>query len=128
MTRLRILYANDDPDAREVVEFSLALDPEISVRSCSSGKDAVAVAVDWLPDLILCDVTMPVVDGPSTLKRLRQHPRTANIPVVFLTARTQKREIEQFRSLGVGGVIAKPFDPITLAKSVRDHLDRLSKA
>lgn len=122
MTSLRILHVDDEPDIREVVELSLGLDPAFAVRSCSSGGEALATVGDWPPDLILCDVMMPVMDGPATLARLRESPRTAHIPVVFMTARAQTRELEHFKSLGASGVIAKPFDPMTLAHSVRCEL------
>jgi CheY-like chemotaxis protein len=72
--------------------------------------------------MILCDVMMPGMDGPATLARLRESPQTVNTPVVFMTARGQAHEIEHFKSLGAVGVIAKPFDPMTLAESVRNHL------
>lgn len=122
MTGLRILHVDDEPDIREVVEMSLELDPAFTVKSCSSGKDALALAADWSPDLILLDVMMPAMDGPATLANLRKSPRTAAIPVVFMTARAQARELEQFMSLGARGVIAKPFDPLGLATSVRGQL------
>lgn len=122
MTGVRILHVDDEPDIREVVELSLELNSAFTVKSCASGSDALAVAADWSPDLILCDVMMPVMDGPATLARLRQRPETAKIPVVFMTARAQPHELEQFKALGATGVIAKPFDPLSLALSVRDHL------
>jgi len=122
MTGVRILHVDDEPDIREVVELSLELDPAFTVKSCASGKDALRVASEWKPDLILCDVMMPVMDGPATLARLRAQPETADIPVIFMTARAQTRELEHFKSLGATGIIAKPFDPISLADSVRDHL------
>lgn len=122
MTGIRILHIDDEPDIREVVEMSLELNSAFTVKSCASGTDGLRVAADWMPDLILCDVMMPVMDGPATLAGLRQRPETANIPVVFMTARAQARELEQFKSLGASGVIAKPFDPFTLALSVRDYL------
>jgi CheY-like chemotaxis protein len=122
MTSLRILHIDDEPDIREVVELSLGLDLAFSVRSCASGPEALATAAVWSPDMILCDVMMPVMDGPATLARLRECPQTVNTPVVFMTARAQTRELEHFKSLGAIGVIAKPFDPMTLADSVRGHL------
>ena len=122
MTSLRILHIDDEPDIREVVELSLGLDPAFSVRSCASCADALATVADWSPDMILCDVMMPVMDGPATLRRLRECPQTASTPVVFMTARAQTRELEHFKSLGATGVIPKPFDPMTLASSVRCHL------
>lgn len=121
MTALSVLHVDDEPDIREVVEFSLGLDPDVVMRSCASGEEALAVAETWTPDIVLLDVMMPVMDGPTTFSRLRANPRTAAIPVVFMTARAQSRELDLFRSLGAVGVIAKPFDPMTLAASVRTH-------
>jgi two-component system OmpR family response regulator len=126
MTEVRVLHVDDEPDIREIVELSLGLDPDLTVRSCGSGGDALAAAVAWSPDLILLDVMMPTMDGPTTLTHLRQSPRTADIPVVFMTARAQPRELEHFVSLGAEGVIAKPFDPMTLAASVRNYIGRLN--
>ncbi len=122
MTSLRVLHVDDEPDIREVVEMALSLDSSLTVLSCGSGSDALAKAAEWSPDVILLDVMMPVMDGPTTLAHLRESAKTANIPVVFMTARAQSRELEQFISLGAEGVISKPFDPMTLAASVRSHL------
>jgi two-component system OmpR family response regulator len=122
MTSLRILHVDDEPDIRDVVEMSLGLDPEFTIKSCSSGADALATSHDWPPDVILLDVMMPEMDGPTTLKRLRERPNTSLTPVVFMTARAQAREIESFVSLGAAGVIPKPFDPMTLASAVRRYV------
>lgn len=122
MTPLRILFVDDEPDLRTVVGFSLALDPQITTRTCASGHEALGVAAEWLPDLILCDVMMPVMDGPATLARLRENPQTAQIPLVFMTARARAHECEYLLSLGARGVIAKPFDPASLAQAVRGYL------
>jgi CheY-like chemotaxis protein len=119
---LRILHVDDEPDIREVVGLSLGLDPAFSVRSCASGADALATAAEWSPDMIICDVMMPVMDGPATLARLRRCPQTVDTPVVFMTARALTRELEHYMSLGAVGVIVKPFDPMTMADSVRGHL------
>lgn len=118
MTPLRILYVDDEPDIREIVELALGLHPAFFTRSCASGREALALLATWTPDLILLDVMMPVMDGPATLERLRDNPLTAKIPVVFITARAQSREADALRSLGAAGVIAKPFDPMTLATSI----------
>jgi CheY-like chemotaxis protein len=122
MSRIRILLVDDEPDIREVVDVSLGLDPELTTRACVSGADALVTAAEWLPSLILLDVMMPLMDGPATLANLRKNPRTAHIPVVFLTARTRADEVEQYTSLGAQGVLSKPFDPMTLAASVRGYL------
>ena len=122
MTAVRILHIDDETDIREVVAISLGLDPDFAVRGCASGEGGLAAAAEDTPDLILLDVMMPVMDGPTTLAHLRENPRTAGIPVIFMTARAQSRVIEQFKALGAAGVIAKPFDPMTLAASVRSQM------
>jgi CheY-like chemotaxis protein len=122
MTDIRILLVDDEPDIREVVDVSLGLDLDFATRACASGADALVAAAEWSPSLVLLDVMMPLMDGPTTLANLRKNPRTAHIPVVFLTARTQADEIEQYISLGAQGVLSKPFDPMTLATSVRSFL------
>jgi EAL domain-containing protein (putative c-di-GMP-specific phosphodiesterase class I)/ActR/RegA family two-component response regulator len=118
----RVLHIDDDSHTLDVVAASLGLDPEFVVRDCRSGADGLTVAAEWQPDLILLDVMMPVMDGPSTLRHLREVPQTAEIPVVFMTARAQTSEIEHFKSLGTAGVITKPFDPKKLAASVRNYM------
>jgi CheY-like chemotaxis protein/HPt (histidine-containing phosphotransfer) domain-containing protein len=119
MNPIRLLHVEDEPDIREVVELALALDPIFMTRSCESGAEGLTVAAEWQPDIILLDVMMPVLDGPATLAQLRANPLTAGIPVMFMTARAQSREADRFRALGAVGVIAKPFDPMTLAAAVR---------
>src|SRR5580692_7355899 len=122
MTDIRILLVDDEPDVREIVDISLGLDRELKTRACASGADALVAAAEWSPSLILLDVMMPLMDGPATLANLRKNPRTAHIPVVFLTARTRADEVEHFLSLGAQGVLGKPFNPMTLAASVRSYL------
>ncbi len=122
MSQIRILHVDDEPDIREIVDASLSLNPDFQVRACASGVDALVTAADWSPELILLDVMMPKMDGPTTLAELRKDPRTSGIPVLFMTARAQKREIEQFIAMGAQGVISKPFDPMTLAHEVGSHL------
>jgi CheY-like chemotaxis protein len=122
MTTIRILHVDDEPDIREVVELSLGLDPVFATRGCGSGMEALAIAADWQPHFVLLDVMMPEMDGPATLVKLRESPMTAGIPVIFMTARAQAREVDRFRSLGAVGVIPKPFDSMTLAASVRSYV------
>ncbi len=127
MNPIRVLHVDDEPDIRDIVDISLGLSPEFRVRACSSGAEAIAAAAEWSPELILLDVMMPRMDGPTTLLHLRKDPRTAAIPVLFMTARAQSREIEQFIALGAQGVISKPFDPMTLAGEVRQRLQALER-
>ena len=118
----QVLYVDDEDDIREVALMSLELDPGFDVMACASGQEALDVAASLVPDLILLDVMMPRMDGPETLARLRADPRTAGIPVIFVTARTQGPEQARLLALGAIAVIAKPFDPMTLAFKVRGYL------
>jgi CheY-like chemotaxis protein len=122
MHAFRILHVDDEPDIREVVEISLGLDPCFEVQSCASGAEALAVVAEAAPDLVLCDVMMPVMDGPTTLARLRESPSTTKTPVIFMTARVERREVEHLKTLGAIGVIYKPFEPMTLAAEIRDQV------
>jgi len=97
MTALRVLHVDDEPDIREVVEISLSLDPDLVTQSCDSGQEALTIAADWSPDLILLDVMMPVMDGPATLARLRDNAQTTGIPVLCIAGRAQARELDRFR-------------------------------
>lgn len=119
---MKILYIDDEADIREVALMSLELDSDLEVRDAGSGAEGLALAAAWRPDLIMLDVMMPVMDGPTTLEKLRENPVTEAIPVVFITARAQPGEIARFEALGARGVIPKPFDPMTLAETVRSHL------
>lgn len=119
---IQVLYVDDEPDIREIATLALGLDPEFTVTSCASGMDALKIAADAVPNVILLDVMMPVMDGPTTLQQLQLNPRTASVPVIFITARTQPQDIAAFRELGAIGIIAKPFDPMQLAQQVRTLL------
>lgn len=118
----RILYVDDEPDIREVAEMALSLDPAFEVQTAASGAEALPMAEQWQPDLILLDVMMPAMDGPTVLARLAEQAATAAIPIVFITARTQAHEVAALRELGALGVLAKPFDPMQLAGQVRAFL------
>ena len=113
-----VLYVDDQPDIREVVELSLSLAPGLAVQLCESGERALAILAVSKPDLVLLDAMMPGMDGPTTLQRLRQEPRLANVPVIFMTAKALPQEIRRFHELGAAGVIPKPFDPMKLAENL----------
>ena len=120
---MKVLIIDDDSDTRELVQMSLAL-AQMETLTASSGADGVAKAAREHPDAILLDVMMPFMDGPATLRALRADPRTAEIPVVFLTASAMIAEVERLESLDVVGVLAKPFDPATLGGKVRAALEK----
>jgi len=115
----RILYVEDDPDIQAITMLALENVAGFTVRAYSSGEAAVREAAAFAPDLMLLDVMMPGMDGPSTLANLRKQPPLANTPVVFMTAKIQSSEISYFLSLGALDVIAKPFDPMNLGIQLR---------
>jgi CheY-like chemotaxis protein len=115
----RILYVEDDSDIQTVATLALEAVGGFQLRVCSSGREAIEAAPDFSPELILLDVMMPGMDGPATLKALRALPGTAKTPVVFMTAKVQPSEVAQYKEMGALDVIAKPFDPMTLASAVR---------
>lgn len=119
---IRILYVDDEEDIREIVAMSLELDDDMEVITCGSGSDALAMFRAAPTDLIMLDVMMPGMDGPATYAALREEHGDTLAPVLFCTARTQASDIQSYLDLGVRGVIAKPFDPMSLAKTVRDFL------
>lgn len=119
MALQRVLYTEDEADIREVAAISLEDVGGLDVRLCPRGEDTLAAALEFAPQLILLDVMMPTQDGIATFRLLKEHPLLAEIPVIFLTAKAQKREIANLMETGAIGVIAKPFDPLTLADEVR---------
>lgn len=94
------------------------------VMICSGGQEALDKVGGFAPDLILLDVMMPGMDGPATLQSLRADSATAAIPVIFLTAKVQPSEVAHYQALGALNVIAKPFDPMTLATQIRQIWER----
>ncbi len=118
----RILYVDDDPDIREIAEMALCLDPSFEVRTFGSGHEAHEGARSWRPDLIMLDFMMPVLDGPGTLALMRTNQDLADVPVVFITARTSERDVKALMAAGAVGVLAKPFDVMTLADECRQFL------
>lgn len=115
----RILMVEDEPDIQTVARLALETVGGFTVAACDSGEQALAMAPAFGPDLILLDVMMPGMDGPSTLTALRRIPALQSVPVVFMTAKVQPQEVESFMGLGAEAVIAKPFDPMALADQVR---------
>lgn len=123
-TLQRVLYVEDEPDIQAVAKLALELVGGLTAKICSSGAEAVGAAAGFAPDMILLDVMMPGMDGPSTLKALRLQPALAAVPVAFMTAKVQPAEVAYYKSLGARDVIAKPFDPMALAGQVRAIWER----
>ena len=114
----RILYAEDEPDIQAVAIIALETVGSFELKVCNNGEEALANAVSYAPDLLLFDVMMPGMDGPTAFKAIRKLPEMANTPAIFMTAKVQPTEVAEYKELGAIDVIAKPFDPMTLAEQI----------
>jgi CheY-like chemotaxis protein len=119
MSVRKILLIDDEADIRLVAEISLSNLGGWQVVQAASGPEGIALAAREKPDLILLDVMMPGMDGPATLEKLREAEDGRSTPVIFMTAKVQKAEIDRLLGLGVRGLIPKPFDPMTLPDEIR---------
>ena len=116
----KILHVEDEPDIQAVAKLTLEKVGGFIVESCTSGAEALEKISDFSPELILLDVMMPGLDGPATLAELRKIPGFKDVPVVFMTAKAQAHEIEEFLELGAIDVITKPFDIATLSDQIKE--------
>ncbi len=112
-----VLCVEDDPDIRALVELALQSVGGLRVTSCASGTEALERLPEARPDVVLLDVMMPEMDGLETFRRMAGGGDPP--PVIFMTAKVQPQEVQRYLALGALGVIAKPFDPMTLAGDIR---------
>jgi len=115
----KILHVEDEADIRAIARIALEEVGGFEVDAAESGEEALRKAEAWKPDLILLDVMMPGMDGPTTFQALRKSDRGASIPVIFMTAKVQSHEVDRYKAMGALGVLRKPFDPMTLADEIR---------
>lgn len=115
----RILMVEDEPDIQEVASLALEAVGGFAVAICSSGEEALRTVGEFAPDLILLDVMMGGMDGPTTLQALRALISSAQTPVIFMTAKVQPHEVARYKDLGALDVISKPFDPMTLSDQLQ---------
>ena len=115
----RILYAEDEPDIQKIASIALEMIGGVSLEICNNGLEALAKIDNFKPQLLLLDVMMPAMDGPSTFKKIREIPTYQNIPTVFMTAKVQPSEVQEYLEMGAIDVISKPFDPVTLAAQIQ---------
>ncbi len=114
MAIAKILVVEDELDIQKVIRMSLKFRGVREVVLADNGEECLAIVAQVRPDVILLDVNMPKLDGYETCRRLKQNPDTRPIPVIFLTARTQKAERAIGMQVGASGYLTKPFDPMTL--------------
>jgi CheY-like chemotaxis protein len=121
----RILHVEDEPDIREIASIGLSEVAGYAVVSCGTPAEAFdAVRGNTQPDLLLLDVMMPEMDGPELLSKLRDMPGMAETPAVFVTAKTEAREIEPLLEAGAIGIVPKPFDPMTVGQTIQEMWDQ----
>jgi len=114
----KILYVEDDLDIQKIVTMSLEDIGGYKLMICDSGKEALIEAEKFIPDLFLLDVMIPVMDGPAILLELRKNLKFKNTPAIFISAVAEGPELIKYRELGVLGIIRKPFDPISISKTI----------
>lgn len=119
-TLSKILYVEDDPDIQDVAKMSLEMVGGYTLLVCSSGAEALAKAEAYAPDLILLDVMMPSMDGPTTLSELRKLESLKTTPTIFMTAKVMPANIAEYKALGALDVISKPFNPMALPAQIAE--------
>lgn len=124
----KILYAEDEPDVQIVVETVVQSLSDYQIKICDNGKKLIECVEDYNPDLILLDVMMPEMDGPTTLKAIQSNEKTKNIPVIFMTAKAQIHEIKDLQKANVVGIITKPFDPMKLCSELQEIWENTNKS
>jgi CheY-like chemotaxis protein len=117
----KILIAEDERDIRDLIKFTLTYAGH-EVTPVVNGEEATRTAVDLQPDLIMLDLRMPRMNGFEACRALKADPRTASIPVVFLSAKGMDEEQEAGKQAGAIGFITKPFAPDELSRRVGDIL------
>lgn len=122
----RVLYIEDEEDIRLVAHIALHQLGGLETKCCANGSQGLEALRSFAAQLVLLDVMMPGMDGPSVLKVLKNDPRYRHIPVVFITAKVQSEEVDHLLSLGAAAVIAKPFDPTTIAEQLCQIWDQVT--
>lgn len=118
----RILVIDDENGIRNLILFSLEGLTDWEVLTAASGTEGLAIAQDHHPDAILLDVMMPDLDGIATFAQLKLNLILQNIPTIFLTAKATATEYEELLTLGIAGVITKPFKAQMLVNQVKQYL------
>jgi CRP-like cAMP-binding protein len=121
----KILLIEDNPEVRENTAEILSL-ANYEVHTAENGKVGVEMATREKPDLIICDIMMPELDGYGVLHILSKKPETASIPFIFLTAKTEKTDIRKGMTLGADDYLTKPFDDTDLLNAIEARLNKIS--
>lgn len=123
MEKNKILFIEDNPEIRENVTEILELDG-FEVITASNGKEGLDIAREEIPDIIVCDIMMPVMDGYTVLYFLSKDPPTAEIPFIFLTAKVDRYDFRKGMEMGADDYITKPFEDVELINAIRSRLKK----
>jgi len=118
----RALVVDDDDSIREITQLALEVVAGWEVVTAEGGQEAIGLAAEHQPDVVVLDLMMPDMDGLTTFRHLQAQESTAGIPVVLLTAKVQVGDRQLWDEMAVAGVISKPFDPMTLADEISTML------
>lgn len=116
----RVLVVDDDPQVLRLMRVNLELEG-YDVVSAPDGEEALEAVLNERPDVVVCDVMMPGMDGLTVLRNLRSNPRTSKIPFVVVSAKAQRTDVKAALDMGADRYITKPFDPQELLDAV-EHL------
>jgi two-component system, OmpR family, alkaline phosphatase synthesis response regulator PhoP len=119
----KVLLVEDEQDIRKVAQISLQFRGGWTVVVATDGIDGLAMAASERPDLILLDCMMPRMDGYETCRQLKLQPELRDIPVIFLTAKSQESEVRKGLQVGAVGYLIKPFNPMRLADEILTILE-----
>jgi two-component system, OmpR family, response regulator len=115
----KICYVEDDDDIQRIARLSLERVGKMEVSIIGDPTVALDGILAFKPDLVLLDWMMPVMDGPTLFKRMRETEALRDMPVVFITAKASQRELDELRNMGAAGVLSKPFSPKDLPEQLR---------
>jgi len=110
----RVLVVDDDRVIQQLLEVNLELEGYQVAGTASDGQEAIAMAAELKPDLILLDIMMPKMDGLEVCRQLKADPKLSKIPIVLLSARAQDMDIREGLEIGADAYLTKPFDPVEL--------------
>jgi two-component system, OmpR family, alkaline phosphatase synthesis response regulator PhoP len=117
----KLLIADDEPGIRRLVRMTLE-DEQFEILEAADGEEALTIAREQMPQMILLDVTMPRRSGLDVCRALKKDPATAGITIVMLTARVQEADLQEGRDAGADDYFVKPFSPIALLRKVDETL------
>lgn len=116
---LKVCYVEDDEDIQRIARLALERVGKMEVAIVGDPTAAIETILAFQPDVVLLDWMMPVIDGPTLFRKMREMDALRSMPVVFITAKASQRELDELRAMGASGVLSKPFSPKDLPEQLR---------